>query len=90
MELRETGCEDGRWIELAQDCVEWWAMVLAVFNLSVLLPVSLLISKMDFRELSYEDVKRMERAHFHVKSTEALPLLKQYVNNKIVLLSSVA
>jgi hypothetical protein len=21
MDLRETGCEDGRWMELAQDCV---------------------------------------------------------------------
>jgi hypothetical protein len=35
--LREIGCEDGRWIELAQDRVQWLALVLAVLNLSVLL-----------------------------------------------------
>ena len=40
MELREIGCEDGRWMELAQDCVQWWALVLAVLNLLVLLPES--------------------------------------------------
>jgi len=39
MDLREIGCEDGRWMELAQDCVQWWALVLAVLNLEVLLPV---------------------------------------------------
>jgi hypothetical protein len=40
MGLREIGCEDGRWIELAQDRVQWWAFVLAVLNLCVLLPES--------------------------------------------------
>jgi hypothetical protein len=40
MELREIGCEDGRWMELAQDCVQWWALVLAMLNLLVLLPES--------------------------------------------------
>ena len=34
----EIGCEDGRWMELAQDRVQWWALVLAVFNCCVLLP----------------------------------------------------
>jgi hypothetical protein len=38
MDLREIGCEDGRWIELAQDRVQWRALVLAVLNLGVLLP----------------------------------------------------
>jgi hypothetical protein len=38
MDLSETGCEDGKWIELAKDRVEWWALVLAVLNLLVLLP----------------------------------------------------
>ena len=37
MDLREIGCEDGRWIELAQGRV---ALVLAVLNLLVLLPES--------------------------------------------------
>jgi hypothetical protein len=36
MDLREIGCEDGRWMELAQDRVQWWALVLAVLNLRVL------------------------------------------------------
>jgi hypothetical protein len=32
MAVREIGCEDGRWIELAQDLVEWWPFALAVLN----------------------------------------------------------
>ena len=32
------GCEDGRWMELAQDRVQWQALALAVLNLLVLLP----------------------------------------------------
>jgi hypothetical protein len=40
MDLRETGREEGRWMELAQDRVEWRALVLAVLNLRVLLPES--------------------------------------------------
>jgi hypothetical protein len=35
--LRDTGYEDGRWMELAQDHVQWQALVLAVLNLQVLL-----------------------------------------------------
>jgi hypothetical protein len=35
---RNVGCEDGRWMELAQDPVRWGASVLAVLNLLVLLP----------------------------------------------------
>ena len=34
MDLREIGYEDGRWMELAQDRVQWQA----VLNLLVLLP----------------------------------------------------
>jgi hypothetical protein len=30
MDLKEIGCEDGRWMELAQDRVQWRALVLAV------------------------------------------------------------
>ena len=40
MDLREIGCEDGRWMELAQDRVQWQALVLAVLNLLVQLPES--------------------------------------------------
>ena len=32
MDLMEIGCEDGRWMELAQVHVKWWALVLAVLN----------------------------------------------------------
>jgi hypothetical protein len=38
MDLREICCEDGRWMELAQDPVQWQALVLAVLKLRVLLP----------------------------------------------------
>jgi hypothetical protein len=40
MELRKTCYEDGRWMELAQDHVQWRALVLAALNLRVLLPES--------------------------------------------------
>jgi hypothetical protein len=36
MNLSETGCEDARWMELAHDYVEWWALVLAVLNFRIL------------------------------------------------------
>ena len=32
--------QDGRWMELAQDRVQWQALVLAALNLLVLLPES--------------------------------------------------
>jgi hypothetical protein len=35
--LGKIGCDDGRWMELAQDRVQWRAVVLAVLNLGVLL-----------------------------------------------------
>jgi hypothetical protein len=35
LDLREMGCENGRWMELAQDRVQWQALVLAVLNLQV-------------------------------------------------------
>ena len=40
MDLREIGCEDGRWMELAEDRVQWQVLVLAVLILPVLLPES--------------------------------------------------
>ena len=38
MDLREIDCEDGRWMELAQDRVQWWALVLAVLPDLVIIP----------------------------------------------------
>jgi hypothetical protein len=32
------GYEAARWMQLAQDRVQWWALILAVLNLPVLLP----------------------------------------------------
>jgi len=36
--LREMGSKDRRWMELAQDLVQWRTLVLAVLNLGILLP----------------------------------------------------
>jgi len=38
MNLKKTQCENGRWIELAEDCVWWWAFGVAVLKCQVLLP----------------------------------------------------
>ena len=62
----EIGFEDGRWMELAQDYVQWWALVLAVLNRCVKLTGSLLISKMDLMEIDCEDGRWMELAQDHV------------------------
>jgi len=40
MDLKEIYCENGKWMELAQDRVELWALVLAVLNRCVLLAES--------------------------------------------------
>jgi hypothetical protein len=40
MDLSEIGYEEEKWMELAQDRVQWRALVLAVLNLLVLLPES--------------------------------------------------
>jgi hypothetical protein len=40
VDIRGTGCEDGRWMELAQVRVQWRTLVLAALNLWVLLPES--------------------------------------------------
>jgi hypothetical protein len=45
---------------LAQDRVQWRALVILALNLRILLPESQLISKMDLREENLEDGKWME------------------------------
>jgi hypothetical protein len=40
MDRMEIGCEDESWLELAQDRVHWWDLVVAGLKLSVLLPES--------------------------------------------------
>ena len=38
MDLMEICCKDGRWMELAEDRVQWWALVLAgLLDLGILL-----------------------------------------------------
>ena len=36
MDLREIGCEDGRWMELAQDRFKWQALALATMECRIL------------------------------------------------------
>jgi hypothetical protein len=38
MDIIEIDCEDQRWIELAQDCVQQQALELVVLNLQITLP----------------------------------------------------
>jgi hypothetical protein len=33
MALKDLDCEDGNRMELTQDCIQWWAVLLAVLNL---------------------------------------------------------
>jgi hypothetical protein len=40
VDLKELGCKDGSWMELAQDHVQWRPLVLVELNLQVLLPES--------------------------------------------------
>jgi hypothetical protein len=54
MNLREMGCEDGRWTELARDRAQCRALVLAVLNFGFHYQ-SQLISEMDLRETGCED-----------------------------------
>jgi hypothetical protein len=35
MDLRETGCKDQLWIEMAQDCPSWWTLVCVALYLQV-------------------------------------------------------
>ena len=53
-------------VELAQDHVQWWALILVVLNFLVLLPDSYLVSKMDLREIGCEMGRWMELAQEHV------------------------
>jgi len=49
-------------MELAQDCVQLWALVLAVLNRCVLLPERYLISKRDLMKIGCEDGRWMKLA----------------------------
>ena len=82
MYLREISCEDGSWMELVQDCVQWQALVLAVLKLLVLLADSRLVSWLLTWTLQKEAVRMGGGWNwFRIKSqcTELLPLLKLYI-----------
>jgi hypothetical protein len=42
--LKEIDLEDGSWMDLAQNRVRWWVLVLAMLNLEVLLPGNYLVT----------------------------------------------
>jgi uncharacterized integral membrane protein len=65
MGLREISFEDGSWMELAQDRVQWQALVLAVLKFLVLLLE--LVIKMDLRETGCEDGWWMDLAQDRVQ-----------------------
>jgi hypothetical protein len=54
-DLRETGCESGRWLAFAQDRVQWRALVLRELNLPVLLS---LLSVSYTRSLDWNFLRR--------------------------------
>jgi hypothetical protein len=54
MDLREIGHEDGRWMKLALDCVQWEALVWALLSFWVLVPESWFTSRMDLRDIGSE------------------------------------
>ena len=43
-DLREIDCEDGRWMALLQNHVQWQDLVTAVLNFQLLLPVKWLFN----------------------------------------------
>jgi hypothetical protein len=50
MDLRQTGCEKGRWMELTHEHVQWWALALTMSNLgfyrqSVSIKIKVQVSK---------------------------------------------
>jgi len=51
MDLRGIGCEDRRWMELAQDRVQWWDLALTVLNFGIrLTKCKFLLQEMKNRE----------------------------------------
>jgi hypothetical protein len=42
--FREIGSEDGRWMDLAQELVQWWALVLVVSNYCIIFQFFLILT----------------------------------------------
>lgn len=53
-------------MELAEGCIQWQTLVLAVLNLLVLPPESCLISEMDLKEIGCEYGTWMELVQNHI------------------------
>jgi hypothetical protein len=66
MELRKIDCEDGRWIELAQDSVQWRAFVTEGVELSGS-ATRQVVSQMELRKIGCEDDRWMELAQDRVQ-----------------------
>jgi lauroyl/myristoyl acyltransferase len=67
MDLTATGCDDGRWIQLAQDRVQRQVLVLGLLESCVLLPVSLLIGETVLTDLCREGGRWIELAQYRVQ-----------------------
>jgi hypothetical protein len=59
MDLREMGCVDGSWMKLAQDRVQWRALVLVALNLRVELPEN----RLDFNSDEMADCSTTSSEH---------------------------
>lgn len=55
---------DGRWLELAEDRVQWRALVLATLSIRVQLPG---VSEVDLREVGCEEGRCMEAGQDRVQ-----------------------
>jgi hypothetical protein len=67
MDLREIGCEGGMWMELAQDCVQWWALVFSN------------VESLDFSSVSWQrkDLKKCSDTFTGDGSMKQLKLLSE-------------
>lgn len=63
----KNSCGDWTLLELAQDHVVWWTLVLAVLNHLVLAPENYLICKMDLKEVGCEDGRWVLLTHDRVQ-----------------------
>ena len=64
--MRWICCEDGRWIELAQDRVQWQALVLGALG-TFCSAARELVSEMDLMEICCEDGRWIELAQDRVQ-----------------------
>jgi hypothetical protein len=67
MNLREINCEKSRWMEMAQDHVRWWSLVLSIFNRRVRLPEIYWVLNTKLRGTECEDGRWMELAQNRVQ-----------------------